>query len=68
MEDQIPTEVFEKLIQLKPTEKEKEQNLEQIRWMENDYSISVGITDFDPLSVDKTEDINKIVELHKKNV
>ena len=61
-------EVFEKLIQLKPTEKEKEQNLEQIRWMENDYTISVGITDFDSLSVDKTEDINKIVELHTKNV
>ncbi len=61
-------EVFEKLIQLKPTEKEKEQNLEQIRWMENDYSISVGITDFDPLSVDKIEDIDKIVELHTKNV
>tara|TARA_B100001741_G_scaffold37321_1_gene26553 strand:- start:4436 stop:5167 length:732 start_codon:yes stop_codon:yes gene_type:complete len=61
-------EVFEKLIQLKPTKKEKEQNLEQIRWMENGYSISVGITDFDPLSVDKTEDIDKIVELHTKNV
>jgi len=62
------TEVFKKLIQLKPTEEEKELNLEQIRWMENDYSISVGITDFDPLSVDKTEDIDKIVELHTKNV
>ena len=61
-------EVFEKLIQLKPTKKEKEQNLEQIRWMENGYSISVGITDFDPLSVDKTEDIDKIVELHTKNL
>jgi len=61
-------EVFEKLIQLKPTKKEKEQNLEQIRWMENGYSISVGITDFDPLSVDKIEDIDKIVELHTKNV
>lgn len=62
------TEVFEKLIQLKPTEKEKERKLEQIRWMENDYSISVGITGFDQLSVDKTEDIDKIVELHTKNV
>lgn len=61
-------EVFEKLIQLKPTKKEKEQNLEQIRWMENGYSISVGITDFDPLSVDKIEDIEKIVKLHTKNV
>ena len=62
------TEVFEKLIQLKPTEKEKERKLEQIRWMENNYSISVGITEFDQLSVDKTEDIDKIVELHTKNV
>ena len=62
------TEVFEKLIRLKPTEKEKKLNLEQIRWMENDYAISVGITDFDALSVDKTEDIDKIVELHTKNV
>ena len=62
------TDVFKKLTQLKPSKKEKELNLEQLRWMENDYAISVGITDFDPLSVDKTEDIDKIVELHTKNV
>lgn len=62
------TDVFKKLTQLKPSKKEKELNLEQFRWMENDYAISVGITDFDPLSVDKTEDIDKIVELHTKNV
>ena len=55
------------IINLPSTNKEKKLNLEQVRWIENNYSIYIGITEFDPFSVDKFEDIEKISELLLKN-
>jgi 3-deoxy-manno-octulosonate cytidylyltransferase (CMP-KDO synthetase) len=60
-------DILEKIIHLKPTKKEKELNLEQVRWMDHNYNIKVGITDFDPISVDQMEDIKKISRSHLKN-
>ena len=61
------TNILNKIIDLPPTENEKKLSLEQIRWMENNYSIHIGITEFDSLSVDNLEDIEKIIPLHLKN-
>ena len=60
------TNILNKIIDLPPTYNEKKLNLEQVRWLENNYSIHMGVTDFESFSVDKIEDIEKISELHLK--
>ena len=60
------TKILNKIIDLPPTYNEKKLNLEQVRWIENNYSIHIGVTDFESFSVDKIEDIEKISELHLK--
>ena len=59
---------LEEIIQLPASKNEKKLNLEQLRWLDSSYKIKVGITEFDPLSVDNSEDIEKIIEFHSKNV
>ena len=59
--------ILEEIIQLPPSKNEKKLKLEQLRWLDNNYKIKVGITEFDPLSVDNSEDIEKIIEFHSKN-
>jgi 3-deoxy-manno-octulosonate cytidylyltransferase (CMP-KDO synthetase) len=60
-------DILEKITKLSPSKNEKKLNLEQLRWLDNKFKIKVGITEFESLSVDTTEDIDKIVELHSKN-
>ena len=48
------------ICKLPPSENEKTERLEQLRWLDNDYKIKVGITTFESLSVDTPEDIEKI--------
>jgi 3-deoxy-manno-octulosonate cytidylyltransferase (CMP-KDO synthetase) len=60
--------ILEEIIQLPPSKNEKKLKLEQLRWLDNNYKIKIGITEFDPLSVDNSEDIEKIIEFHSKNV
>ena len=60
-------ETLEEITKLSPSKNEKNLNLEQLRWLDNNYKIKVGITEFDPLSVDNSEDIEKIIEFHSKN-
>ena len=60
-------DVINKIICLKEDPMEKNQNLEQIRWMKNDYQITVKVTQKDSISVDTLEDIKKIERLHLKN-
>ena len=60
------TNILNEIIDLPPTYNEKKLNLEQVRWIENNYSIHIGITEFESFSVDKIEDIEKISELHLK--
>ena len=61
------TDVLEKITKLSPSKSEIQLNLEQLRWLDNKFKIKVGITEFESLSVDTTEDIDKIVEFHSKN-
>ena len=60
-------ETLEEITKLSPSKNEKTLNLEQLRWLDNNYKIKIGITEFDPLSVDNSEDIEKIIEFHSKN-
>ena len=60
-------DVLKKITKLSPSKNEKKLTLEQLRWLDNKFKIKVGITEFESLSVDTTEDIDKIVAFHSKN-
>ena len=53
-------EILSEICQLKQSENELREKLEQLRWIDNNYKIKVGITDFDSISVDSKEDLEKI--------
>ena len=53
-------DVLEKICQLRPSKNEIQEQLEQLRWLDNNYSIKIGVTNFSTLSVDTPEDIEKI--------
>ena len=61
-------DVLQKIVNLPKSKTEEKLNLEQLRWLDNKYKIKVGITELEDLSVDRIEDIEKIVEFHEKNV
>jgi 3-deoxy-manno-octulosonate cytidylyltransferase (CMP-KDO synthetase) len=46
---------------MKPTPLEKLEKLEQLRALENGYQIKVTAVDYDPLSVDTPEDLQRVV-------
>ena len=52
--------VLLELSQLKPSNLEKAEALEQLRWLENGYSIFVGLTSFETFGIDVPEDLEKI--------
>ena len=57
------TEVLLELGKLPPTDLERAESLEQLRWMENGYSIEVRITEFDSISVDVPEDVDRVCRI-----
>ena len=54
------TSILSKITKLKPTKNELDRKLEQLRWLDNNYTISIGITMQDSISIDTPEDILKI--------
>lgn len=52
--------VLLKLVQLPPTLSEQTERLEQLRWIDNGYSIAVRFTSFESPSVDVPEDITAV--------
>lgn len=47
-------------IKLKPTEAEKVESLEQLRWLQHGYSIQVGITHKETIGIDTPEDLLRV--------
>ena len=61
----LETTYLEKFVQLEQTQNEKSQNLEQLRLMDNNIEIDVGLAKTKPIGVDTDEDyleIKKIME------
>lgn len=54
------TKTLAEICKLPPSENEKKERLEQLRWLDNKYLIKVGITPHEGISVDTPEDIEKI--------
>ena len=57
--------VLKEITQLKPSLLEKAENLEQLRWIEHNYVIKTGITEYENLSVDTQEDLDAILKILK---
>jgi 3-deoxy-manno-octulosonate cytidylyltransferase (CMP-KDO synthetase) len=53
-------EVLQEITQLSPSNLEMAEGLEQLRWLENGYTIYAGITAAAALSVDTPEDIKRL--------
>ena len=51
-----------KYVKLSRSSLEKERNLEQMRALENNLEIKVGLSDFAPLGVDTKEDLEKVIK------
>ena len=54
------TETLAAICALPPSENELKERLEQLRWLDNNYQITVGITTYEGVSVDTPKDIKKI--------
>ncbi len=55
-------DILKKICKLPKSQNEINEGLEQLRWLDNNYKIKVGITNFETLSVDTPKDIEKINE------
>ena len=56
------SDVLKTLGTLEPHLLEKSESLEQNRWLANDYTIKVGITDYESYSIDTPDDLNWVNE------
>jgi 3-deoxy-manno-octulosonate cytidylyltransferase (CMP-KDO synthetase) len=56
-------DVLRQLSQLKPTSLELAESLEQLRWLENTYTIQTIETQFETVGIDSPEDLEKIAKM-----
>lgn len=57
------TQILEIISRLKPTPIEIAESLEQMRWIENGFSIHTELTDIDSISVDTPDDLLKLTNI-----
>lgn len=56
------TAVLQEIAALSKTNLEITESLEQLRWIENGYSINAAVTTFETVSIDTPEDLEKVKE------
>ena len=52
--------VLQEICKIQPIKREIVENLEQLRWLENNYKIKIGITVFESISIDVPKDVKKL--------
>ena len=60
------TDVLKEASALPQSGLELAESLEQLRWLENGYTVRMGVTEFESYSVDVPEDIVKIERIYKE--
>ena len=55
--------VLQEVIQLKPTQLEKQESLEQLRWLYYGYKIQVGLSEFETPNIDSPSDVEEVLKL-----
>ncbi|MCX7727971.1 MAG: 3-deoxy-manno-octulosonate cytidylyltransferase [Bacteroidia bacterium] len=61
------TDILESITQLPPSELEKKESLEQLRWLENGYKILCVETTHDSYCIDYPEDVERVLTFIRKN-
>jgi 3-deoxy-manno-octulosonate cytidylyltransferase (CMP-KDO synthetase) len=60
-------DVLAKITKLAQSPREIEERLEQLRWLENGYTIRVGVTTTQTIGIDTPADLEKAIEWYKYN-
>lgn len=58
------TDVLEKITKLKVSSLENAESLEQLRWLQNGYSIKVNETQYHSIGIDTPEDLEKVKDFY----
>ncbi len=57
------SDILKEIGKIPPSQLELAESLEQLRWLENGYTIQVKITEFDSISVDIPKDLDRVLTI-----